>query len=122
MLAKDFFGGNTLLIKKELDELVGQLQVVNTDFQGVVREFVGRFEFIDMKQLNEYMQAITMLSNNTRIWENRGHTPHELAQMGRHHFMPLQDTPFNVIDGGKTGRNEPCPCGSGKKHKKCCGK
>jgi uncharacterized protein YecA (UPF0149 family) len=20
----------------------------------------------------------------------------------------------------KTGRNEPCPCGSGKKHKKCC--
>ena len=22
----------------------------------------------------------------------------------------------------KTGRNEPCPCGSGKKHKKCCGK
>ncbi len=23
---------------------------------------------------------------------------------------------------GKTGRNDPCPCGSGKKHKKCCGK
>jgi SEC-C motif-containing protein len=22
----------------------------------------------------------------------------------------------------KTGRNEPCPCGSGLKHKKCCGK
>jgi SEC-C motif-containing protein len=22
----------------------------------------------------------------------------------------------------KIGRNEPCPCGSGKKHKKCCGK
>lgn len=21
----------------------------------------------------------------------------------------------------KTGRNAPCPCGSGKKHKKCCG-
>ena len=20
-----------------------------------------------------------------------------------------------------TGRNEPCPCGSGKKYKKCCG-
>ncbi|MCA1743985.1 MAG: SEC-C metal-binding domain-containing protein [Aeromonas sp.] len=19
------------------------------------------------------------------------------------------------------GRNDPCPCGSGKKHKKCCG-
>lgn len=22
----------------------------------------------------------------------------------------------------KTGRNEPCPCGSGRKYKKCCGK
>ncbi len=24
-------------------------------------------------------------------------------------------------DGKKIGRNEPCPCGSGKKYKKCCG-
>ncbi|GMT49833.1 MAG: hypothetical protein IEMM0008_1372 [bacterium] len=24
--------------------------------------------------------------------------------------------------GGKVPRNSPCPCGSGKKHKKCCGK
>jgi hypothetical protein len=23
--------------------------------------------------------------------------------------------------GPKVGRNEPCPCGSGKKHKRCCG-
>jgi preprotein translocase subunit SecA len=26
-----------------------------------------------------------------------------------------------VTRGRKTGRNEPCPCGSGKKYKKCCG-
>lgn len=25
-------------------------------------------------------------------------------------------------DGPKVGRNDPCPCGSGKKYKKCCGK
>ena len=24
--------------------------------------------------------------------------------------------------GAKVGRNEPCPCGSGKKYKKCCGR
>ncbi len=24
--------------------------------------------------------------------------------------------------GNKVGRNDPCPCGSGKKHKRCCGK
>jgi preprotein translocase subunit SecA len=28
--------------------------------------------------------------------------------------------PVNV--GKKIGRNEPCPCGSGKKYKNCCGK
>ena len=25
-----------------------------------------------------------------------------------------------VARGNKTGRNEPCPCRSGKKYKKCC--
>ena len=27
-----------------------------------------------------------------------------------------------LIKGKKTGPNDPCPCGSGKKYKKCCGK
>lgn len=26
-----------------------------------------------------------------------------------------------VVKGDKVGRNDPCPCGSGKKYKKCCG-
>jgi len=30
----------------------------------------------------------------------------------------LRRTP--VVAGPKTGRNDPCPCGSGKKFKKCC--
>lgn len=30
------------------------------------------------------------------------------------------DEPF-VREAPKTGRNDPCPCGSGKKYKKCCG-
>jgi preprotein translocase subunit SecA len=25
-----------------------------------------------------------------------------------------------AADGQKVGRNDPCPCGSGKKYKKCC--
>jgi SEC-C motif-containing protein len=29
--------------------------------------------------------------------------------------------PSVVREGPKIGRNDPCPCGSGKKHKKCCG-
>jgi hypothetical protein len=31
------------------------------------------------------------------------------------------ETPI-VRDAPKIGRNDPCPCGSGKKYKKCCGK
>ena len=35
-----------------------------------------------------------------------------------------EDTPANKTvkhEGEKVGRNDPCPCGSGKKYKKCCG-
>jgi hypothetical protein len=32
----------------------------------------------------------------------------------------LKKQPF-VHESSKTGRNDPCPCGSGKKYKKCCG-
>jgi preprotein translocase subunit SecA len=34
-----------------------------------------------------------------------------------HHHHP--QTP-HVRSGPKVGRNDPCPCGSGKKFKKCC--
>jgi len=30
-------------------------------------------------------------------------------------------SPVNVARTVKVGRNEPCPCGSGRKYKKCCG-
>jgi len=30
--------------------------------------------------------------------------------------------PMQRINNFSTGRNDPCPCGSGKKYKKCCGK
>ena len=33
----------------------------------------------------------------------------------------LRETPTMPVTRQKVGRNEPCPCGSGKKYKKCCG-
>jgi len=36
-----------------------------------------------------------------------------------HHHAPKRDKPF-VHKAEKTGRNDPCPCGSGKKFKQCC--
>ena len=36
--------------------------------------------------------------------------------------QPQKEAPHNPVKvGEKTGRNAPCPCGSGKKYKKCCG-
>ncbi len=34
---------------------------------------------------------------------------------------PAQSTKAKTEDGKKVGRNDPCPCGSGKKYKKCHG-
>ncbi len=39
-------------------------------------------------------------------------------------YLPTSDpklTPIKRDDETRVGRNEPCPCGSGKKFKKCCG-
>jgi len=44
------------------------------------------------------------------------------AKEGRHPTIPVPSpaTPVRRT-GQRTGRNDPCPCGSGKKFKKCCG-
>ena len=36
--------------------------------------------------------------------------------------MKVEEHKPVVNDGPKVGRNDPCPCGSGKKYKNCCGK
>ena len=54
-------------------------------------------------------------------------THHELAHFKRHEgewfFYDGQGVvPKQIIrQQPKVGRNEPCPCGSGKKYKRCCG-
>ena len=39
----------------------------------------------------------------------------KLIQSVKNRLRPQQTKPA-------VGRNEPCPCGSGRKYKKCCGK
>jgi len=76
----------------------------------------------DLQQAQEVSSLITQLSNNTRIWENNGHTPNEISKlMGKSRLRPLPvENPSTFINDNKTGRNDPCPCGSGKKYKNCC--
>ena len=40
-------------------------------------------------------------------------------------MIPEQEVPVQITyrrEEPKIGRNDPCPCGSGKKYKNCCGK
>lgn len=36
--------------------------------------------------------------------------------------LPPPVEPIHADRSKQAGRNDPCPCGSGKKFKKCCGK
>jgi hypothetical protein len=66
-------------------------------------------------QLRKVVDLIIGISNSTRLWSNNGHTPSELS--GRAIRRPIIQAVSKKI-----GRNDPCPCGSGKKYKRCCGR
>lgn len=78
--------------------------------------------FKDEKQVSEVLQLVMNLANNTRIWENNGYTPNEIFEKyEKPNLRPLPTENFSgVVKSKKIGRNDPCPCGSGKKYKKCC--
>ena len=38
------------------------------------------------------------------------------------HYLQERRPPLATTAPEKIGRNQPCPCGSGKKYKRCCGK
>jgi uncharacterized protein len=40
----------------------------------------------------------------------------------RKELYKAQKVSGTIVKEAKIGRNDPCPCGSGKKYKKCCGK
>ncbi|MCR5642760.1 MAG: SEC-C domain-containing protein [Prevotella sp.] len=91
-----------------------------------------------MKMLDDYL-------NNMPHWQLKGHTPAEaqdcLSKLDmaarqerqrrshqdgdyvrpKDYFSGLSVT-MPIIAEKKPGRNDPCPCGSGKKYKNCCGK
>ena len=43
------------------------------------------------------------------------------SQEQDNNFSQEQNKKFNELSTKKIGRNEPCPCNSGKKYKHCCG-
>lgn len=52
---------------------------------------------------------------NMEVWDNL------LTEERRKELYREQKASGTVRKDKKVGRNDPCPCGSGKKYKKCCG-
>ena len=59
------------------------------------------------KDYKNIIEIINNYKNTLPIWVYNGYSKKEVNS------MPKEK---------KVGRNDPCPCGSGKKYKKCCGK
>ena len=61
----------------------------------------------------------TSVDDLEEAFQRRKRRELEQARMaGSGEYQPVQQV---VRGGDKIGRNDPCPCGSGKKYKKCCG-
>ena len=85
------------------------------------------------EQLEKFTKLMMDANNNTRMLEYRGFTPNEISgavwpfATGRPHrampnsFVPTA-MPMQPASTKKIYPNDPCPCGSGKKYKKCCGR
>ncbi|HUK73880.1 MAG TPA: preprotein translocase subunit SecA [Candidatus Bathyarchaeia archaeon] len=63
-------------------------------------------------------RATTSMDDMEEAFQRRKRRELEQARMAGAGEM---GTVQQVVRGEKVGRNDPCPCGSGKKYKKCCG-
>jgi hypothetical protein len=129
---RDYIKKHLILIEEDALDIVEDIHDYCKNGVGMrsVMDLFNDYEvsFDSMEQVNEVLQMVTSVSNNIRIWENNGHTPHEIFEKyEKPNMKPLPDKPFvykggeqTVVKGEKVGRNDPCPCGSGKKYKKCC--
>jgi hypothetical protein len=67
-------------------------------------------------QIREVVSLISAWRPYCRVWMNNGFTAKEMQA-----YEDSQPKTNDTVRVVKVGRNEPCPCGSGKKYKKCCG-
>lgn len=110
---------------------------------GMVSDYVDELEergiiFSSERQVDLFAKMIMDLNNHTRQFELKGHTPNEMRQLmpepmsGRPPvIVPMSNMSSGILEEGrkelnagvkKIYPNDPCPCGSGKKYKKCCGR
>ena len=101
----------------------------------IMEEFKKRDIVFDSdRQMERFAPIMMEVNNNTRMLDFRGYTPNEVSRAEQAvtpapvapampSFVPMANTPaVNMQPKKKVYPNDPCPCGSGKKYKKCCGR
>ncbi len=74
----------------------------------------------------KFTELYIEMSRECRVRDNRGHDYYEMVAImslksrGNSTGSPAKSG--TQVKRAKIGRNDPCPCGSGKKYKNCCGR
>jgi hypothetical protein len=93
-----------------------------------VEAMLADFPSKHRKLTNEIVGLYSNYQNSLPRWDLKGHSPKEAYELGirlqenrNGTFISSNGSPI-VNASPKIGRNDPCPCGSGKKYKNCCGR
>lgn len=86
------------------------VQIDVNDFMELIK-----IDFKDIDEAKEYLRLVMNLHNNIPHYSLYGYSPNELLEMQLENSSVKEERKKSKI-----GRNDPCPCGSGKKYKNCC--
>lgn len=89
-----------------------------------VVSFLEKYDinFDNLEEFNKFVSLYTEWFYTLRVWACKGYKPAELKpeyMVNKSFTLPAHVDPRKAK---KIGRNDPCPCGSGKKYKACCAK
>jgi len=91
-----------------------------------VVEFLYKVQVVDESQLERKHRTTGLKETRPTFVIPKGQQPsdHHREQREMHTNAPEGQQKVETYrrEKPKVGRNEPCPCGSGKKYKNCCGK
>jgi hypothetical protein len=87
-----------------------------------VSELLGKYRlvFSSEKQAQAFFDLLMDARNNMRLWSNKGYSPNEMRKLLEDRSPQNDPSQIVVPERKKISPNDPCPCGNGKKYKKCC--
>lgn len=110
-----YLNENYDLSNEQLEEMVNDFICMiqaQTPLSEILSHFGEKIELTNESDVKELVDNLVNVANHTRLWILKGFTPNELSPIEEKNTIPATSE--------KIGRNEPCPCNSGKKYKKCC--